>query len=349
MSSHSKNLSYLLLATVLYIAFAIFLYQPHFATFSAWQWLLLVNSVAAALGAFVLSRRWVMGFTGSCLAGALYGFGPFLLALGRFHPLAGFLAATIPWLFLPAALIGRKRHSAVCALLSLLPFAAVIVFFLFFRLDSGHRLFPVPIQTDLQPVDLVAFLAPLVMVHRTAVLPSLYHVALGPLVLGLAMLLKARRYGVLLIVIAGFALTFCRSYLGPNHVAWLGVSPILWLSIPLTCLAVLAGIGFQGLLEAGPADRKWVLATAISLGVLAIVTLLLAAKYFQVMLGLADGYARLFVEAANLYLMGAVAMVIVFVMARQKLRLAWLRWAILVAAVGLDLFLGARHIVDTIL
>ena len=72
-------------------------------------------------------------------------------------------------------------------------------------------------------------------------------------------------------------------------------------------------------------------------------------KYFQVILGLADGYARLFVQAAKMYLMGALAMVIVFVMARQQMRLRPLRWAILAAALGLDLFLGALHIVGKIL
>jgi hypothetical protein len=36
-------------------------------------------------------------------------------------------------------------------------------------------------------------------------------------------------------------------------------------------------------------------------------------------------------------------------MARQQLRLHWLRWALLAAALGIDIFLGARHIVDHIL
>jgi len=128
-----------------------------------------------------------------------------------------------------------------------------------------------------------------------------------------------------------------------------GGGQLLWLSIPLVCLAVLAGVGLQGLIEAGPSDRWWVLLIAACLGALAVVTLLLAAKYFQVILGLADGYARLFVQAAKMYLMGALAMVIVFVMARQQMRLRPLRWAILAAALGLDIYLGALHIVGKIL
>jgi len=349
MSQLSKNLPLAVLATALYTAFAVYLYRPHFPTFSTWQWLLPANAVAAAVGSFILSRRWVMGFLGSFLAGTVYGFGPYLLALGKFHPIAGVLAATIPWLFLPAAFLGRQRHLAVKVLFAILPFAVVVLFFLFFRLDAERRFFAAPIQTTLEPADLVAFIAPLVLLSRTVVLPSLYHVAIAPLILGMGMALKARRFGILLIIAVGFALTFCRSYLTPDQIAWVGVSPALWLSIPLVCLSVLAGIGLQGLIEAGASDRMWVLAVAISLGALAAVTLTLAARYFQVILGLADGYARLFVQAAKMYLLGAAAMLIVFVMARQQMRLQLLRWVVLAAALGLDIFLGAQYIVDKIL
>ena len=65
---------------------------------------------------------------------------------------------------------------------------------------------------------------------------------------------------------------------------------------------MLSGIGLQGLIEAGPADRRWVLAAAILLGILAIVALLLAAGGFQVFPGLRDGNGRLFLRAAELYL-----------------------------------------------
>lgn len=349
MSRYPQNLLYSLLAIVLYGVFAVYLYQPYFGRFTTWNWLLPVNASVAALGCFALSRRWVVGFSGSFLAGVVYGFGPFMLALGGFHSLAGFLAAAIPWLFLPAAHIGNRRRVVVSVLLALLPFAAVAAFFLFFRMVATYRVFVAPIQPELRPTDLVGFLAPLVMVSRTTALPSLYHIPIAPLILGGAMMLKARRYGVLVIIVLGLALTFCRSYLGPGPVAWLGVSPILWLSIPLVCLAVLAGLGLQGLIDAGASDRKWVLATAISLGALAIVTLMLAAEYFQVAFGLADGYARLFVEAAKMYVTGALAVGIVFIIACQRIRLRWLRWAVLVAALGMDIFLSARFIVSQVL
>ncbi len=87
---------------------------------------------------------------------------------------------------------------------------------------------------------------------------------------------------------------------------------------------------------------------AAVMAALAIVTLLLATKYFQVFLGLGAKYARLLVEAAKIYILGAVAVTIIFFLARAKLRLRWLRWIILCSATGLDMFWGARFIVDRI-
>jgi hypothetical protein len=104
----------------------------------------------------------------------------------------------------------------------------------------------------------------------------------------------------------------------------------------------------QGFAWAGWADRGWVLLSVIVMAALAIVTLLLATKYFQVFLGLGDKYARQFVDAAKVYILGAVALGIIFFMARAKLRLHWLRWIILCSAIAVDLLWGARFIVDKI-
>lgn len=348
MSRSSLNLVWLIFASVVYVGFAVHLYRPYFGAFTLWQWLLPASACLGAVGCFVLSRRWVVGFSGSFLAGLVYGFGPFLLSLARFHETAALLAASIPWLFLPAAFLGRKHGGAVAFLLSLLPFVAVV---LFFRVGAGedYRLFAAPIQAAPRPADLFGFVAPLVMVTRTTALPSLYHVPIAALVLGLAMMFRARRYGVLLILVTGFALTFCRSFLAPAHLEWLGISPILWLSIPLVCLSVLAGVGLQGLIEASFSDGKWVLLAGIVPGVLAITTLMLAATYFQTIFGLGDGYARLFVEAAKMHLMAAIAAAFVFAMTHFKARVPSLRWFVLCAAIAIDVFLGAQYIVDKIL
>jgi hypothetical protein len=348
--NRQSALPWLAVSAVLYAAFAVYLYYPYFAGFTWGQWLLPVNACAAAVGGFLLSRRWVAGFTGSLLAGAVYGFAPFTLGLAKFHPAAGLLAASVPWLFLPAVFLERTRGKWLGTSLLLLPFVVILLFFyLLANVFTGHRLFAAPLGADVRLSDLAGFLAPLVLAKRGVTLMGLYHVPVAVFVLGITMIWKARRYNILVVLLAGFLLAFSKSLLGAGTVAWLGVSPVLWLSIPLVWCAVLSGIGLQGLLEAGFADRKWLLAAVAILSALSIVNLFLATKYFQVLCGLADGYARLFVETGKMYLLGAVATAIVFLMARQKLRVHWLRWAILGTALAVDIVLGARYVIDTVL
>jgi len=122
----------------------------------------------------------------------------------------------------------------------------------------------------------------------------------------------------------------------------------MWLAIPVLCCSILIGAGMQGLAWAGWADRGWILLPMAAMAALAIVTLLLATKYFQIFLGLGAKYGRLLVDAAKIYILGAVAVTIIFFMARAKLRLHWLRWVILCSATAIDVFWGARFIVDKI-
>jgi hypothetical protein len=354
MKRFSQNLPGHVAAAAVFVVFAVYLYQPYFERFQRWEWLLPVNVCAAALGCYVLSRRWVAGFGGSLLTGLVYGFGPYMLGLARYHPTAGLLAAAVPWLFVPSAYFGQRRGKWVGIPLLLLPFLVILLFF-YLSASEKYRLFAAPLQTELRPQDLAGFVAPLVMAglpDRTAVLLGVYHVPVAALILGLAMMWKARRYALFVVAVLGFALAFCSAMPGlldARDVAWIGVSPILWLSIPMTCCAAFSGIGLQGLIEAGYGDRKWILAAGVTLGVLAVVTLLMAVDCFQVALGLGAGYARLFVEAAKMYLLGAVAAAILFLMTRQKLRAHWLRCFVLGAALGTDIFLGARYLIDKIL
>jgi len=335
-----------LAAAVLFAMFAVYLYWPHFSTFNGWEWLLPVSAWIGALGGYILSRRWVAGFTGSLLAGLIYGFGPFLLGLAKFHPAASLLAAGVPWLFVPAAVLERKRGKWLSLPLWLLPF---VVIALFFYLSAGRRLFAAPLQANVRPLDLAGFIAPLVLIGRSTAVLGVYHVPMAALALGLAMVWKARRYGILLLAAAGLVLAFSRSFLDTGRIAWLGVSPILWLSVPMVWCAAVSGVGLQGLIEAGPADKRWVLSAAILLGLLATVTLLLAAEGSQVFAGLGEGDGRLFLQATEIYLAGAGATAFLYLLTRQNLRLHWLRWAILCAALGMDIFLGARYIVDKVL
>jgi hypothetical protein len=363
------------LALTVYAAFAVYLYRPYFHGFNSprLQDLFVVNVCLASLGCYVLSRRWIAGFTESFFAGAIYGFGPFSLGLAKFHPTAGFLFAAIPWLFYPAVFGGfpfrrstakwgpglQGKYRPLRMLLSLLPFLAIV---LFFRLAARFGLYPVPINLKLNFSDLTGLAAPLVAARRNKLLIGFYHVPLAALVMGLCMFavplenlvkggilqkgkflkdLVIRRAGVFAVFTAATVLAFCDSF-GQ-------VSPIIWLSISTLCLSVLIGAGMQGLISAGPDDREPVLIAAILLGVLAIATLLSATKCFQITVGLGSGYARLLTATAKMYILGAAAVAILFIIARARLRLGLVRLILLCAVMAVDIFFGARFIVDAIL
>lgn len=327
----------LLAAGVVYTGFAVYLYQPYFNRFKPLQYFLVVNVCLAALGCFVLSRRWMTSFWGSLFAGAIYGFGPFALGLARFHPTAGLLAASVPWLFLPAVFGPKAKWRWLSWPLCAIPFLAIPIFF---ELSAHYRLFIIPIQTRLRPGDLAGLLAPLVMAERSSTLVGFYQVPIAALVMGFSILLTARRFSIIIIFTIGAILAFCHSFFN--------VSPIIWLAIPALCCSVFVGEGMQGLISAGSADRKWLLMTTIIMAALAIVTLLLATKYFQIFAGLGDKYAKLLTGTARMYILGAVAIAIIFFMARANLRIHWLRQILLCSATAVDIFFGARFIVDGI-
>lgn len=325
-------------AGLTYAGFAVYLYLPHFKNFHKLQYLLIVNFCLASLGCFALSRRWVSAFCASFFAGALYGFGPFILGLAKFHPTAGFLTASVPWLFCPAAFCTKPKWRWLSVPLCALPFLAVL---LFFQISVHYRLFAIPIQTKLHLADLAGLFAPLVTVNRSLTLLGFYHIPITALVAGFLMLLAARRFGIIVILTIGTALAFCDSFLN--------ISPIIWLTIPILCCSVLVGVGMQGLVSTSFADRRWILITVVIMAVLCFIALLLATKYYQIFAGLGSKYANLFLRTAEMYTLGAIAVTIIFFMARAKLRIRWLRQVVLCSAMALDIFLGATFIVDRIL
>ena len=332
----NSSLIKLALIIIIYAGFAVYLYLPHFKNFHKLQYLIVVNPCLASLGCFILSRRWVNSLAGSFFAGAIYGFGPFVLGLAGYHPAAVFLTASMPWLFCPAVFGPKQQWLRI--LLSGLPFIAIIIFF---QLSTHYRLFVMPAQARLNLADFALFPAPLVMVDRSTFLVGFYHVPMALLITGFCMILAARRFSIMAIFAVGLILAFC----GPLF----GISPIVWLSMPVLCCSVLIGMGMQGLSSAGSADKKLLLMVAAVMAILSIVTLLLATEYFQVFAGLGAKYAKLLTQTAKMYILGAIMVAILFFMARAKLRIQWLRWAILCSACALDIFLGARFIVDRVL
>ncbi|MHC4457370.1 MAG: hypothetical protein ACYS0I_09810 [Planctomycetota bacterium] len=335
-----KNLNDLIkfaVAAAIYASFAVYLYQPYLKNFNQLQYLIMTNVCLAALGSFILSRRWVASFAGSLFAGAIYGFGPFTLGLAKFHPTAGAIVAAVPWLFCPAAYASRLKWRWLSWPLSALPFLAIV---LFFQISERWRLFAVPIQTKLNPNDLAGLLAPLVMAERGVTVVGFYQVPIAALMVGFFVLLVARRLNILIIFAIGTVLAFCNPVLA--------VSPMIWLTIPVLICSILIGAGLQGFAWAGTRDKKSLLIITVIMGLLAIVTLLMAGKYFQVFAGLADKYANLLFETAKMYLLGAVAVGIIFFIVRAKFRVTALRLIIMCSAMAVDIFLGARFIVDKI-
>ena len=329
------------LAAIVFAGFGVHLFWGRFGRFERWELLLPVNACAGALGCYVLSRRWVSSLAGSLFAGAIYGFGPFMLGLAKFHPTAGLLAASIPWLFCPAAFGGKTKLGRHAWVLAVLPFAAIVIFF---QLAQWRHFFPVHAGAKLCSDDLVAFFAPLVIAEYDIVNTTtfgFYHIPIAGLVMGCAMLLAARRLPVISICVVGAALACWRPIFD--------VSPVMWLSIPSVCCSVVIGAGIQGLEVAGSADRKWLLGAACVQGGFAIMALFLATKYFQHFLSLADKYAKLFVRTAEMYVLGAVAVLILFFIARAKMRVSSLRWAILCFSIAIDIFLGAHFIINRVL
>ena len=335
----SASLSKFAAAAVVYAAFAVYIYHPHFKGFNALRLrdFFVINVCLASLGCYVLSRRWISGFTASFFAGLIYGFGPFSLGLARYHPTVGLLAAVIPWLFCPAAFGPKARWKWLSMPLSVMPFLAILVFF---EASARWRLFAIPVHTRLDFADLLGLLAPLTVASRGSAFIGFYHVPIAALLMGLSMLLAARRLGVMALFAVGAILAFQKPFLN--------TSPIIWFAIPALCCSIMIGEGIQGLTGAGFPDRRWVLATAIIMALLSLATMLLAKKYATALSLLGMKEAWLFIYTAKMYAIGAVAAAVIYFMTRANLCISSVRLILLCSAMAVDIFLGARFLIDNI-
>lgn len=329
-------------AVVIYIALCSYLYYPWLADFEPQQYLVILNSIAGALGCFVLSRRWISAYLGSLFAGAVYGFSPFAFGFAAYHPLAGVTLAALPWLFCPAA-FWRKTHghpklsrqkgatsaaAMITALLCLIPFAAIMLFFWLCAHQRGLSLFPVPLQQKLTFANMAGLAAPLTLKPHEFVF-SFYHVPLVAFLMGLCMYVALGRPGI--IIVAGISLVLSFS----NPVAQ--VSPVVWGLIPMLFGAILVGLGMEGLAWAGASDCKWILFCIV-------VTAAVAGVCFYLSTRTTTAYR----DAAVMHLMAAVLAGIVFFLAKANIRLHAVRWTLMCAGAGIDILLNARFILNEI-
>jgi len=303
-------------AAVVYAGFAVYLYHPFFEHFDRLGYLVLVNACLAGLGCFVLSGRWVRSWFCSFFSGAVYGFGPFMLGVSSYHPTAGVLAAVIPWLFVPAAFGAKDKLKLLEAPLSLLPFLGILFFF---KAAAHFRLFAIPIQTRLHFSDLVGLISPLANTRECLSPIGFYHIPMAGLIMGVLMLIIARRFGIITIILVSFILAFCKTFAQ--------VSPVMWFSITAVCCSIIIGAGLQGLLSAGFSDRKWVLGILIVMTGLAAVTMIATVGH-----------------AAKMYMLGAIVVGYILFMARAKARSYQMRLIMLCLALGVDIFFSAKYI-----
>lgn len=325
-----------LLAAGVYGACAFFLFSPHAGSLSSsFKLLYALNPAVGAFGLFLLSRRWLAGWTPAVLAGMLYGFGPFGLSFLGFHPLTGMTFAATPWLLLPAVYWQRGCpptlfRFAVRAGLCGLPFAFIIVFFWTFSQHWFGPLFLLPKNIVLSGYDFLGLLLPLSMTGRPVVL-GLYHTGFLAAIMGLFVYLSAQRVTVLIPPVIGLILAF----LDPV----LRVSPAIWAALPMVFLSILAGLGLQTLLWAGKSDGMWVLACAmvgLAMGGLCLILYL-------------PDRPGVYANPSLFYLASAGVWGIIFLLSRLGRRWFAMRWLLVAGVVGADCIVGARWLVDRLL
>jgi hypothetical protein len=324
----------LFFALVIFSGLAVFLFLPFRPIGNLKECLTQFNSILAAGGCFLLSRRWLASFNASALAGAVFGFGPFLLSFKIYHPLAGFIAAVSPWLFCPVALWDCYAAPTPTVqirrlILLIVPFAFI---FLFFWLSSLPCIGPydlMPRTQQFHPANL-PMLAGFPGPFGKQIILGLYANVFILALMGLIVYLALLRIAVLAPVLIGLVFSFCQPILD--------VPPVLWMAIPMLFLSILAGLGAQTMAWAGPTDRKWILFCMLIAALLGGICLTKA--YF--------GQDRSFFFPAKMYGIAFLTTTSLFFLVKLKLSGRLLQWILIVTAIALDLILTGRIVLSNL-
>jgi hypothetical protein len=337
-----------LIAVLAYAALAIPLFGPSLGQGQTGRLAWPASLVVGGMGVYVLGRRWVVSGPASLVSGAIYGFGPLSLYVTRFNPLAGLLVAGIPWMFCPAVFFRawvrtqRGRSKTLVAgqwlqwPLLILPFGAIAVAM---GVLGRCHLFPIPLYGGSQGADgWIGWVAPGPTAQHGKMPAGLYHVPWVGLATGAVMLIKARRWPILGVTGAAAVLAFLPPILGTN--------PVIWLLVVTVWLAVVAGLGLEGLVLAGWADRTWLWIGLAVLTTLCLATLVWAAR--QEPVAAWSGDVPL-IHSLTMYGVGMAAVALMLAAAQLKIRVSALRQAVLYGAAGLDIVLSARLLADLLL
>jgi hypothetical protein len=322
-------------AVILLLAFAAWLYKPHWFGLGGIKLLWPLNSVLAATGCFVLTRRWISSFDASLLAAVIYGFGPFGLSFVSYHPLAGLSYVAVPWLlcpatYYPAGHASGMQKTMITALLSLLPFAAIAGLFWLAAHHWAGPFFLMPKNKMLEPADLQGMITPMIFMSNHFTI-GFYHMPLICMLMGLFVFALSGKETLLVPVLGAIVL----SLLSPIC----EVTPIVWLSFATLFLSVCSALGLQSLAWAGKADRFWILACVIA-------ALLLAGGNY-LMAGSHPGQTD-YRQTAVLFGISAAAIGLVFLLTQLNLKLTLVRWTVLFGVCVYDLWVTAPRLVDSL-
>ncbi len=322
-------------AALMLLAFAAYLYRPHLFQLGGMKILIPLSSILAAMGCFVVTRRWIKSFGASLLAAAIYGFGLFGLSFIKYHVMAGLCFAAVPWLLCPAVYYHAKSSGGVVktglsVLLTCLPFGFIIGLFWMAAHFWAGPFFPMPKNRVLEMTDLWGILTPLIFTTQPFAV-GFYHLPLLFILMGLFVFAFSGKEMLLVPVLIGVVL----SLLGPV----LDVAPIIWLCFPALFFAVVAGLGLQSFAWAGKADQVWLLVCFVA-------GLLLAGGNY--LLGLSCPPRELYWYAMLLFLGASAVIGCIWIMTILNLRLHWLRWTILLGAVAYDLLYIAPKLTDSL-
>ena len=317
-------------AFVAYTIFAAWLFYPYKQNFSAMQFIWPAQTIIAATGVFVISRRWVLSFFASLAGGAVYGFGTYACSLLCYHPFAGIVYAILPWTFVPAVFLyqwinlDRLHTSILSALLVLLT-----VFFILaaYHFAAAKYFYPIPVQTRLSAKALFGIIDPL-GVKQDIFAPGLYHVCMAGLLMGIAVLIKTKRIGMIIL----FAVTTAAAFYKPV----LNVPPVVWASIPVLICSIMIASGLETIVLAGAADGKWLLCSVALLLLLSIADVFLAHQ------------TEIIPLSAALYGIGVVAVLFIYFIAEANIAWHPVRMFILYSAVFLDILISTKRNIDMI-
>jgi len=323
----------IVLAVLLYGCFAGVSFHPYLKHISGMQHFFIFNCFAAAIGAYILSRRWIFSFVASLIAGAIYGFGPFALGFVCYHPFAGLVYAAIPYSLLPAVYLSKWTNpglkplvsSLLAGLLSLLPFAMVL---LSFKIAAMSYLYAMPVETTATGGAFFALLFPLFRPLHTLP-PSVFHLPLAGGIIGMILLVESKRVWITILLIASLVLSFYE----PIGI----VPPVIWLSIPVLMISLIVASGLQALIVAGRADSIW-LGTAGAVLAAAGLTGFVLSQNTQ----------NNFLYSAQLYALATITIFTIFFMARANIAAHKLRALIILLACSADIVITTTLLMQTI-